>query len=297
MHSHVDLILESRWQRLKKHWGATDVEKETFANRLYDTSTVDRGVSFLNPWLSIFDEACFWLKLERDFVMAWSKEIKAPPIAGVFLLIHKALTEALSFRLLIISGYEDSAEVIFRSMMESLDVSLLLLTDRPLADAYWGEWENESDGSFWKKYLSKGRTAKRFQALVERLSGTRGHLSALGPHRTDVFSKLSERIHSSLRSSVASFAHPSLERPGMYSISPFGRLGARAPTLVTVAYDYIGFHGDMFIASIIENAIAFDLDVKKREAALLTLVARWNLLQEVAHLFERDRKRLERVLK
>jgi hypothetical protein len=112
-----------------------------------------------------------------------------------------------------------------------------------------------------------------------------------------VFSKLSERVHSSLGSAARSFFHQSLEHPGLLATTPFGRLSSHAPSTMRVAYDYISFHVDLFIACIMQELITFKIDFRKRDKDFRGLVAHWNLFQEVAHLFQRDFKRLERVLK
>jgi hypothetical protein len=297
MHSHVDLILESRWKRLRKRWKAPEYDKESFVKRLYDSSVTERGISFFNPWLPIFDEGCFWLKIERDLFDEWSTDVAPSPLTGVSFLVHKALTEALSFRLLIVAGYEDSAGIVLRAMMETLDLALLLFTDKALAEHYWADFEVDEPSTFWTDHLSKGRMAKRLETIVGQVSIKREHLKAIAAHRSDVFTKLSERVHSSLTASLRSYAHPSLEQPGLYSTSPFGRLSAHAPSLMTVAYDYIGTHGDILIASVLQEITPFVVDTDKRREGFVGLVARWNLLQEISDLFKRDRKRLERALK
>lgn len=130
MNSHVDLILDFRWKRLRKRWKAPEYDKESFLTRLYDRSLSDRATSFFNPWLPIFDEACFLLKIERDFFDAWSADVAPSPLFGVSFLVHKALTEALSFRLLVMAGYEDSGGIVLRAMMETLDLSWCCLVTR-----------------------------------------------------------------------------------------------------------------------------------------------------------------------
>src|SRR5438105_9222369 len=116
-------------------------------------------------------------------------------------------------------------------MMERLDLSLLLFTDRTLADQYGAEFESEGPSTFWKDHLSKGRLANRLERLVGQLSVKREHLKSVAAHRSDIFTHLSERVHSSLTASLRSYAHPSLEQPGLYTNTPFGRLSAHAPSL------------------------------------------------------------------
>jgi hypothetical protein len=104
VNTHVDLILKRRWPRFRKEFDAPEIDKQSFAERLYDFSIIDRGISFFNPWLPIFDEATFLLKLEADFLVAWGGSLPKLPkkeksLMGVALVLHKALTEALSFRL------------------------------------------------------------------------------------------------------------------------------------------------------------------------------------------------------
>ena len=297
MNTHVDLILRRRWPRFRDEFKAPEVDKETFAQQLYDFRIIDKSVSFFNPWLSIFDEAAFLLKLEGDLLVDWgdSSPKKAKSLLGVAFLVHKALTEALSFRLLVLAGYEDSGRVLLRTMMESLDLALLFFTDQKLARLFWADKSRPT--TFWHEHLSHGRGANRFKELVAKVAEQRKHLRDQGVRRGSVYAQLSEQVHSSPSASVRAYAHPSIEHPGLLAVSPFGRLGAQAPGVLVAAYGYVITHADIFIHCILGKLQVFDLDRKKFGPRIAQIIARFNLFHEVASLFEKDLRRLERELK
>lgn len=299
MNTHVDLFLDKAWKKWRKKFKTDDVGKNQFVTSLYSEATrvATESIPLLNPWLAILDEGIFWLDLHGKYLQKAQSTNKTQAMAAIVGLAHKLEGDALAARLLIMHGYRESANVLFRTFLEATNLVLILATHKELADDYAEDFFGREQDQFWNKHLRGGKAKSLLKETLKAISLKDEDIESYGADVALHLGMASKAVHSSASTSMGALFQPSLKSPGLYHVAAYGRIAADSPLLIQTLYDAIGNYAYWFIGLIIANAQELPLASNDTFAQFQQLAARHNTFQEVRELYRNDATRLMKRLK
>lgn len=121
----------------------------------------------LANWFLVFDEVAeFYLRAwEMAFIAVAGKSKKSmAPSVPYFLLVGALVTQCFAIRKLCTSGFDVSAKLCARQLIETMDLLRAMLDDPKLASEFMEGEELEEAREFWYRNVSKGKAAKRSDA-------------------------------------------------------------------------------------------------------------------------------------
>jgi hypothetical protein len=142
-----------------------------------DTNNQSRNFSALNNWLVIFDECGAWfgnLASLLLFTLKTNASRRDEPLRRVLTqLIGNVTAQIIAIRRLVVAGLDVQAKQLLRTLVEQLDVALLVSMNPDALSDFENTLDGASANEFWHKHLAKGRLrSKAHTKLKERLGET-----------------------------------------------------------------------------------------------------------------------------
>lgn len=170
---------------IKKEW--VKVEELIDHNLTADMSTFYKDLDILDkestkkahkhfqPWFGILELGILWMSAFYLFLQKKLEEEKTGENLSILLLLAGAsCTHVVSIRRLCLSGLDSSARVVLRSLMETTQYFLVMLTHPEIRKNYkkLGEIEDvefNHSYKFWRNYLSREKTNKVLKKMENEL--------------------------------------------------------------------------------------------------------------------------------
>jgi hypothetical protein len=224
MSNEVDILI-SRMIELEKKDHLEETVKEYKNNRIqfYDKmnsiSKKNNEVSYiLYPWSRLFEETLF-LIYELHRIYLEQKITKTPA-----LLLNYIFKLSNSMKLLFHSGYLEQGLIIYRTIIENIQVEIFSMVDLDFSKKLMDE--NEDANDFWYKNISKGKISKMIKNILneieikeELIIGTRND-----------FKNLSKNVHPSVGTPMQ-ICEPLALYPNLLTMEPFGLINYHTTTV------------------------------------------------------------------
>lgn len=190
---------------------------------------------YLNFWFSVLDEGLSLLITLQEIAEESFENSTEKPSPSFLFLLSRSCTLTIGVRQLLLNGLEDTARPVARSFLETLDLTLALITDDDLSSRFLGgddADENHAD-AFWKNYISGGKLEPRIRKALQVANIGEETKNIIFEFRKSSKKTLSSSVHSSIDSAFRSFYVPSLASPGLLTKSVFGHVSILSPELLS----------------------------------------------------------------
>jgi hypothetical protein len=132
-------------------------------------STID--MPYVDLWVAALDEFISWMI--SLFTVVYSQETQHSNFdRSVWVILAKAIADAMAIRHLIVAGYDVQAKILVRSAGEYLELLVCILDDPHLADEFVLADTPEAARDFWLKHLARGQVRKRMKAAWSNFFGS-----------------------------------------------------------------------------------------------------------------------------
>jgi hypothetical protein len=189
----------------------------------------------LQPWLQILEDSIQWL---ANIWGILSRKMEAANndayLLSAWSLLSNACNLAVSARLLVISGLDNSARGVVRALDEHLCVCIVILNMPELAKGFQASQFHEDASQFWYDNFNTKRLRKHLNS-VERDLGVEAHVSKeFRQWRDEELSYFSQSIHPTFLSGVMAANAIDIENTDIVSVAVLGKLTAGSER--TLAY-------------------------------------------------------------
>lgn len=218
------LALWSEYFRDAHRDSVYDEEFRCFIDKLR-MQAEESSASALQPWLHILEDSIQWL---ANIWGILSRKIQSSGdndklLLSIWSLVSSSCNYAISARLLVISGFDNSARSIVRALDECLCVCITILYRPELAVGFQSSQSHEETSKFWYENFNTKRLRKHLNA-VEADLGVEAHISReFREYRDHELSYFSQTIHPSYLAGVMA-AHVFDENTGDAALGLFGKL-------------------------------------------------------------------------
>jgi hypothetical protein len=162
---------------------------------------------------------------------------------GFWMLQGRQVSLACSFRLLILSGFEDASRLIARSLIETDELALACLVNENLSKAYTAEDPAYNEKAFWKGNVAYGKINEHYMRVLERIGLEKEDIDSIIEYRKELKEVLSSSVHSAVSSAFRSMLVPSLSKTGYLYPGFTGHHSAHAPStcvgVIEELYDFL----------------------------------------------------------
>lgn len=193
------------------------------------------SASALQPWLHILEDSIQWLAniwgiLSRKINSHGNDEL----LLSVWSLISSSCNYAVSARLLVVSGFDNSARSIVRALDEYLCVCIAVLYRPELAVGFQASQSPEETSRFWYENFNTKRLRKHLNSVEAEL-GLEPHISReFREFRDYEVSYFSQTIHPTYLAGVMA-ANVFDESTGETTFGLFGRLSPASERTLSYA--------------------------------------------------------------
>jgi len=172
---------------------------------------------------------------------------------GFWMLLGRQVSLACSFRLLILSGFEDASRLIARSLIETNELALACLVNENLSKAYTAEDPAYNEKSFWKRNVAYGKINEYYMRVLERVGLEPEDIDSIIEYRKEVKEVLSSSVHSAVFSAFRSELVPSLSKPGYLYPGSAGHHSIHSPSTCAGVIEEIHHFLEVVIKLLISN--------------------------------------------
>jgi len=168
----------------------------------------------------------------------------------------RAVNSLISVRELILNGFEDTAKVISRNFIESLDISLAVIIDKEFAIKFLGDDSIDYD-ILWKKEIGYGNISKYIKKAFELAELPEKEAMEFIQQRKITKNILSKAVHADEGGAFRSLFVSPLGIPGVYSTKRHGVISYHSANhisfLIYEVHHYIG----LLINCLIKDKLEF----------------------------------------
>jgi hypothetical protein len=164
---------------------------------------------------------------------------------GVFLFLTlRSCHQLLAIKKLVSSGFEDSARIITRALIETLDILIVSLVDEQFAKSY----TNEPEEKFWNNNIANGKIKKLLDKTIDIAKLDEEFKNEFYSQRSILKNLFSGSVHSALFSTINSVYTSSLEDSEVLEKACFGVIGKRASELLLTVVDLVYLYNFIIIS-------------------------------------------------
>lgn len=228
----------------------SDIRKNIKKNETECKKTIH---THLAPWIYCLDEALLFFNNLNDWT--WEMQGETPNKLRVTpsLLIGRSCTLAAAVRLLIVSGFEDPARIVSRTLLENIDLILAALVDDSVNEEYFREKNPIDETEFWKKHVAYNRIDKYLRKVGECAGMDKKQMESWLNGRAEIKKTLSASTHVANFAAMRSCLVPSLVWPSMLYRSAFGHHSLHSPRLALNVAESIWQFGGIFMRLLTSN--------------------------------------------
>lgn len=192
--------------------------------------------AYLGDWITILDEALHFLHLLYNFTSESHKNLddsvpdKAPSF--LFLLSH-IFKLVVTIRQLVTSGLGETARPIARSLIETIDLSLVALADKDFANLFLGDDAGYDENEFWKKHIAWGKLHSKLRDILASAGFNSAEQDEFFDARKNDKKGFSTAVHPSISTTFISMLTPHIADPTELRMSIFGNVSAYSPSLIS----------------------------------------------------------------
>ncbi|HEY5912787.1 MAG TPA: hypothetical protein VJA21_19475 [Verrucomicrobiae bacterium] len=249
------------WRKNARQFGFKSVRRRSIQSSISQaTAACNQGAKQdLFPWLHCYDEALCWINNLKIWVF-WKQSVEPEPSRiPIYMLISKCCTFLVGIRHLVVSGLNDPACSLARTLHESLGLILAMLVDESIRERYDRSMDDKDSSAFWKTFCWRKQKGTGTSLVHEHLkkAGLRAGMSA-----TEVEAWLKRHLenkqafsgstHVAIQSAWQCAFVSSLSHRSMLSTSSFGHVSVHSPTLLMHLAEALWDFGGIFM-SIIDN--------------------------------------------
>jgi len=128
---------------------------------------------------------------------------------------------------------DEAASPIARSILESLDITIIAVADPDFARQFLGEEEDFNEDAFWKAEIGYGRLPKKVDSLRASLGFSAEQITELREKRRALQLQFSGSVHSASRAAMRAAFVPSLQHKDRWSSSFLGHVSRWSPFLLS----------------------------------------------------------------
>jgi hypothetical protein len=168
---HLNRYLKARWAshgiklRGSERMGLSVREILRYAAKRGSTT----NMPYVDIWVAALDEFISWMI--SLFTVVYGRETQHSNFdRSVWVILAKAIADAMAIRHLIVAGYDVQAKILVRSAGEYLELLVCILDDPQLADEFVLADTPETARDFWLKHLAKGQVRKKMNAACRNSS-------------------------------------------------------------------------------------------------------------------------------
>ncbi len=151
--------------------------------------------------------------------------------------------QLLAIKKLVSSGFEDSARIISRTLIETLDILIASLIDEQFAKLY----ANEPEEKFWNNNIAYGKIKKFLDEAIDIAKLDEEFRENFYSRRTFLKDLFSSSVHSSLFSMLNSVYTSSIEDNEVLQKACFGVIGKGASELLLAVVDLVYIYNFLMI--------------------------------------------------
>lgn len=189
----------------------------------------DKAEAALQPWLQIFEDSLQWLSNIWGILsvrMNEEEKDRRELALSAWSLISSSCNYAVAIRLMVISGLDNPARTMARSLDEHLSACIAILHKPELAVGFQSAQEHEEASQFWYDNFNSKKLRKHLNS-VERTVGIAPHVSrAFREYRDNELNYFSQTIHPTFLSGVMAANTIEVNNTGDLVFGLYGRLSA-----------------------------------------------------------------------
>ena len=208
----------TRYLRLKvppDHLSGAEVDR-------LQSQAARHGNERFEPWLTVLETAIthlssLFLSMVRT---SGRKRSRTERWRTPAVLVGNACAHASAIRRLVLSGFDSSARVLHRTMLDTLAAFLFSLSDEAFRTEFGQARDIASAKSFWLRNLRYDKVHRRLTELEKTVGFSEGLSSVLLAHRQEALGRYSGYVHglftpAAFTAMVPSAFHPGEVRPGV----------------------------------------------------------------------------------
>jgi len=176
--------------------------------------------------------------------------------------ISRTLNSLISARELLLNGFEDTARVISRNFIESLEISLAILIDEDFANDFFGD-DGIEFNILWKNKIGYGKIYKYIKQALKLANISDNDSNNYIQQHKNIKNTLSSSVHADEAGAFFSMLVPILGYPDMYSLTKHGVISYHTPNHINMLIHEIHSFFGIFINCFINNKIKFLNDISK----------------------------------
>ena len=266
----------------------TKLYKNTFSNsnELFDLNNYlsESYISARNHSYKVIPKHIFLLEQSTSLMLLFSKYISNARGDGqknaFNAQIARSLNSLITSRELLLNGFEDTARVITRNLIESLEISLAILVDVNFANNFMSENSMEYD-SLWKNHIGYGKIYKYIKQVHDLADLSMKDAEDYIERHKEIKNLLSSSVHADETGAFRSMVIPILGYPDMFSLEKHGAVSYHTANHISMIiheiYNYIG----LFINCLIKKKIEFLNEIPKDNLDLKLFLEYAIVFQEI----------------
>lgn len=293
MKTKIEVLIDKTWLKYRELLQVNELDKDKFIQALYNNSEKipQESKVQLYPFIQILEEYLFTYNEFWEFVFSYWNNTKEKDRSffGPLLLATKVSVDLCAIRSLILTGFAESSQVIFRSVVESLNLLIAMLDDKNLSEEYEESVKKKSgEKQFWYKHISRGKLYKKLKPIVNSLKENKEYFLRQTEYIKNLDSYLSNSVHSSMKSSILIFSSSTIEDKDKFNLSTIGKISGYSPSYILGINHFLDNYLGLFIDYLINNKFYFS-HLKRFPDSMNILggiISRMCMHREVFPLFE-----------
>ncbi|MGW9128862.1 hypothetical protein ACWGPW_28370, partial [Paenibacillus chitinolyticus] len=213
-------------------------------------------------YLKIFDEGIQFIHYVYELAFInntkMNKETEKKESVVFTIYISRLCNLLVSIRRLVISGFEEPARIISRSIIETIDIILVALFDKDFSTQLYEVLDNNyCEDKFWKENIAYGKINSKMKKLIEECDVDHNFKQSYLKNKKELKNLFSNSVHSSIIASRNSLFLPSLKHNKMYEKAIFGGISSETNKHLIMIFLEIESFSYFLLFFIIERPSSF----------------------------------------
>ncbi len=235
---------ESVQEEINRYWqawkdrGFPKAEHVNVESFLADAErkAVQDSTAYLGLHLALIDEAMHFLLILYVFTDEHRKSISydKAPSACFLLLLCRIFSLTVAIRKLIVTGLDDAARPLIRSLLETTDLAVVTLVDEEFAKNYTCVESDLDEDDFWKKNVGYGKIEQRVKQIMTNAGLGDDELASYLEGRKCSKKWLSPDVHACFSSAISAYGRPPITDPGAIALSVLGSVSIYSFSLLGI---------------------------------------------------------------
>jgi hypothetical protein len=199
----IDDLIEEKWGQAIHHFMWDEDFTPPYNPRFADI--IDRSSKkaekksqiYLQPWISIIEVAIQWLSSVHILIDEARSIEDSSELLTPWVLTGVACSQAVAIRKLCMCGLDNSAKIILRSLIETLNICTVTLYDPTLREQYKEAQDFEDAKRIWGKRLRNAQMVTVIKEIMKKMNITDEEQALYLDYQEEEKQLLHQTVHTS----------------------------------------------------------------------------------------------------